>query len=198
MYINTQCVSHLDPDPVRTTDPLTRPPPTIGEVVTASPSSNDGEPLMNPDTEPSRFSRHFEITGTPRGALLTFVTFTGFAVDGFVSTLSSLTPNPNNEMVDAGLADCSTCSALALDALFAAASSRFRCNSRLLCLAASAAATRLASASSFFRCTSASRASFKAWASAAFCLAASAAATRLASASSFLRCASASRASFKA
>ncbi len=57
---------YLDPDRVTATDPATA-SPFRGDVVIASPSLNALEPVMIPDTEPSRFCFHLERTGTPFG-----------------------------------------------------------------------------------------------------------------------------------
>ena len=106
---------------------------------------------MKPDTEPSLFCRHLDITATPRGA------FDEVAVGrtGLVTAASSLfAPKPNKEIVapDGAFAIFfSACDDLTAAARLAAASSRLRCASRVLCLAASAAAWRFASASSRLR-----------------------------------------------
>jgi len=75
------------------------------DVVTASPSSNEPPaPLMKPDMEPSAFCFHFDMVGTPRGALAAVGVVlailgeadcfgTGFAED------AAPPPNRNNENV---------------------------------------------------------------------------------------------------
>ena len=60
--------THLDPDLVVTTLPPTA-LPLIGEVVIGSPFLKDPDPLMIPVMEPSLSCLHFEIVGTPPGAV---------------------------------------------------------------------------------------------------------------------------------
>jgi len=65
--VKSRSKSHLEPDPVFTTAPPIA-SPLIGDVVTGSPSSNDGDPDIMPETEPSLFCLHFDMTGTTLGA----------------------------------------------------------------------------------------------------------------------------------
>jgi len=58
---------YFEPDLVCTTDPVDA-SPVMDEVVTASPSSNDGDPLMTPDMLPSLFCFQLLTVGTPLGA----------------------------------------------------------------------------------------------------------------------------------
>jgi len=45
----------------------------MGDVLTFSPSSKFGEPVIFPDMEPSRFCFQFVMVGTPRGAAETIL-----------------------------------------------------------------------------------------------------------------------------
>jgi len=105
--------------------------PTIADVVTGSPSLNAVVPLMKPEMDLSGFSFHFEIVGTPRGALAAFLFPTlsvgllafGAVVASFDAFGSGVTPppNPNNENVGFPLTGgTSTRAALALAAAFGA------------------------------------------------------------------------------
>ena len=91
---------------------------------------------MKPEIEPSRFSRHFEMVGTPRGTGLAF----GAGLDGASAVLSLFCPNPNREIVAPGLALATVFSAC--DAF--AAASRLACASAAAAAFASAASARLA------------------------------------------------------
>jgi len=82
--------------------------PTIADVVTGSFSLNAVEPLMKPEMDLSGFSFHFEIVGTPRGALADFATlsvgdlaFGALSASASADFSSAVTPppNPNNENV---------------------------------------------------------------------------------------------------
>ena len=80
--------------------------PAIPDVVTGSPSLNAVEPLIKPEMDLSGLSFHFEIVGTPRGALAVFATLTvGLLAFGAVVAGSDFgsevtpPPNPNNENV---------------------------------------------------------------------------------------------------
>mmetsp|Transcript_43948 Transcript_43948/g.133880 ORF Transcript_43948/g.133880 Transcript_43948/m.133880 type:complete len:333 (-) Transcript_43948:252-1250(-) len=111
---------YLDPDPVVTTAPPTA-SDVIGEVVTGSPSSNEREPEMKPEIEPSRFCLHRERVGTPAGAFAAFFGATVGTTAAAGATSSDLgTPNPNKEIVVRGLADSRV--SLAVGAFLAAAS----------------------------------------------------------------------------
>jgi len=58
---------YFEPDLVCTTDPEDA-SPVMDEVVTASPSSNDGDPLITPEMLPSEFCFQLLTVGTPLGA----------------------------------------------------------------------------------------------------------------------------------
>ena len=102
--------------------------PTIADVVTGSLSLNAVEPLMKPEMDLSGLSFHFEIVGTPRGALDVFATlsvgvlaFDAVVVAAGSDLASGVTPppNPNNENVGLPLTGgTSTGVALALAADF--------------------------------------------------------------------------------
>jgi len=61
---------YRDPLPVVTTSLFATFPLAIGLVVMRSPSSKDGEPLINPVIDPSRFFLHRFSVGIPLGAVL--------------------------------------------------------------------------------------------------------------------------------
>ena len=92
---------YLEPDFVLTTVLLLT-SPTIAEVVTGSPSLNALDPLMKPEILFSLGSSfHFEIVGTPRGALATGAVFAMIGASGGVSLVAAGAPPPipNNEKV---------------------------------------------------------------------------------------------------
>ena len=97
----------MDPDFVLTTVLLLA-SPTIADVVTGSPSLNDPDPLMKPAMDLSlELSLHFDIVGTPRGALAFLATLSvGVLALGDVTAVVDVVltdfvppPIPNREKV---------------------------------------------------------------------------------------------------
>ena len=92
---------YLEPDFVLTTVLLFA-SPTIAEVVTGSPSLNALDPLIKPEILLSLgLNFHFEIVGTPRGALAAGAVLAMMGASGADSLVAAGAPPPipNNEKV---------------------------------------------------------------------------------------------------
>ena len=99
-FVSIGARKYLDPEPVCTTVPAAA-SPLMGDVVTDSPSSNAGDPVMKPEIEPSRFCVHWFRVGTPLGATAAtvFATFAGAGAEGGVAAGLAPPPNPPKRLM---------------------------------------------------------------------------------------------------
>jgi hypothetical protein len=98
--------NYLDPDFVLTTVLLDA-SSTITDVVIGSPFLNEFDPLTKPLTVLSLFNVHFDIVGTPLGAVETAggCDLVETVVDVVSGTGATPPPNPNSEKVGRGSGD---------------------------------------------------------------------------------------------